>query len=140
MFLLFSKNIYITGICSDTFNIQYGTHQDLYNMMRYTLCCAPSFTVYILFSVVGHGGCTMQALQQHGGHGGNHCLQLLGRLHGNYTGDAGKENRGAGGVYFKTLTVVGYIRCSPFGSHMSYKFKFANKLYKGNSATSLCQP
>lgn len=45
-----------------------------------------------------------------------------------------------GGIYFKMLTVVGYIYCSPFGSHMSYKFKFANKLYKGNSATSLCQP
>lgn len=45
----------------------------------------------------------MQALQQHGGHGGNHCLQLLGRLHGNDTGDAGKENRGEGCILKRLL-------------------------------------
>lgn len=39
--------------------------------------------VSILIPAARYGGGTVQTLQQHGGHGGDHSLQLPGRLHGN---------------------------------------------------------
>lgn len=89
---------------NDTFNKLYGntsgfhvikqkTEFDMHNNMTVLLLIysMSQFTVYILLSIVGLGSCTMQAIQQRGGHGGNFCLQFLGRLHGNYTGNTGKQ-------------------------------------------------
>lgn len=61
----------------------------------YSVCsrmCVSLFTGYIFLSVVGPGGCTLQAFQQHGGHSRNHYLQFLGGLHGNYRSDTAKQN------------------------------------------------
>lgn len=63
----------------------------------------PCLTAYVSLPAAGLGSGAMQALQQHGGHGGNHRLQLLCGLHGNHTADAGMHK------HFELTTVAAVV-------------------------------